>query len=284
MDIILCVTISKMSRVLSRPRHLVFYLSALFCILATVLTPDSVVAESTPGICTSLTYVDKTKPWASVGIHKLDLPGGNCPPSHVYMSVQSPGGRKRAADYIQVQGTCCPIQAGILSDEQQYQTERCPENWVATGAKQELRPGKEVVDDRKDPEYVLNIRKQYLRCTKLADEYITLTPIPGTLVGRRTHFSTAFDERIARMNIPPALRYGLGREGRAQWSRSFCVGLPWGSVLVGKSSKYCDGFLFSQIARRSTQAPLQTYQSCLAVVDYEGETTPRCIRSGAEND
>lgn len=271
---------------------LFFFVVRFFCplnagvlLLCLLFLSSAETAWSEPLVCSGYHPDPDGLYWSPLGTSKPSRMEGFCPEGQAIFSVIPPGGPQRSAKNIEVHATCCPLPEGILSNEEEFALERCPEGFVATGAKQEIVRDDDSVKaaDRNSERYWSNGRLQYLRCTKLNSERYRLgASSAGIRTGYESSYRNAFEEATSRSRIPAALRYGLGRYSRGRWSPVTCVGLPWGSVLVGKESKYCGGFTFRQIVYKGesgdpaagTAVPL--YADCLAI-EKPLSPQPRCI-------
>lgn len=159
-----------------------------------------------------------------------------CAPDQALMEVDDPAGPRGPGELINATGNCCSLPAGdILLDEHVIEQELCPEGYVATGKKVFGNVGEKLTYG--------------LRCTKLnAERYQLSEPSPGVYWGVGTGFSFWNEsKRITRADVLPALRTALGRMSRTEWDVDGCVGEPPGSLLVGKKTKRCSGFLFSRL-------------------------------------
>ncbi len=261
-----------------------FRLALSLVALATsiVLTAVAHGEENSDRVCTGYTGYHPDNPWYLVGTTEPKKLSENCPDQQAFVSALPPGGNRRDSKFINIHGTCCPLPPDALLDLHQYALEECPAGYVATGAKQEpLAVEAEVSKKNRNQEkFWSNGRLQYLRCTKINDSKYRLTPATnGVAVGGELHFRNIFSKRSQRSAMPVAFRYGLGRLGHARWSETICAGLPWGALLVGKTSKYCEGYRFSELKLIdiNENENWRYYPECL-FIENPLSKKPRCVR------
>lgn len=210
------------------------------------------------------------------GPNSADILDGACPDNFAYFAALQTGGRRRPGAQVLVRGSCCPLPYGILTNEHEYQAEHCPAGSVATGFRQLPNPQAEAAETVETDGKIIKgwstARIQLLRCTKIDQSRFALAPpTAGYETGWAKHFRTLFEPRTSRSRVPVALRYGLGRAGLTNWHDRICLPHPWGSVLVGKTSKYCSGMLFSEIRYRdpktgeASKIPALDYSYCLYI-------------------
>ena len=165
---------------------------------------------------------------------------GNCPPGYAYFANQDPGGsRPPGGAAIPVTGSCCRLPFDdILTDRHVYDVlERCPDDSIVTGTGVD-RLG-QCIDH-------CVVRCTYINTGKyrLGEErsaYYWTLPSSGNQWGGGSATSLRLDE------IPVALRAGVARFDQVQFDTDGCVGVPFGSLLVRKQSKNCDGFFYRQL-------------------------------------
>ena len=91
-------------------------------------------------------------------------------------------------------------------------------------------------------------------------------------------------KRIRWENIPAGIRYAHGRRPDKKWDVDGCVGYPWGSLLTGKTTKYCGGFSFSQLQFRGQTGdpvegtPVRMFPDCEDVVNLDDPANARCSK------
>ncbi len=251
------------------------------------LEPSSSVLNPTWNqVCTG--FDSRSGKWSMVGATgPLEL-NFFCPNGYAFLATKHQSGPRRSGDKIPLVGTCCPLPPGALTEEHEDAVEICPENYVATGASQ-LVSKEPSPNSNSDSAAWRDTRTQNIRCTKIDSSRFQLgAETTGWNVGWYKHFRNYFDKRTTRARLPEALRFGLGRISRIGWAFSFCAGNPWGSVLVGKTSKYCDGFKFRELQYKGAPndppagTPVHDFASCPAIVDeLDPDTT--CVKSGTIN-
>ncbi len=195
-----------------------------------------------------------------------ELTSGNCPPNYAVFAVNTPGGsRSQSAEQVKVRAICCPLPSeDMLSNEHVRVFDTCPEGFVVTSA-------------TSDP-LCADCRKS-MRCTKLNQAKYQLGPLlPGAYWG---HGSASWKQQdvVNRVNAPGSLRQALGRTGRYNWELQGCTGYPWGSLMVSKSTKRCQGFGFRQLLRlgeNAEAAVIPVFQNCATIDDIYSKT-PRCV-------
>lgn len=122
-----------------------------------------------------------------------------------------------------------------------------------------------------------------VRCTKINTEKYSLSPVvKGTFWGvSAKEWREPF--RINWSEIPPGLRYGIGRVSNYHFLENGCVGRSFGALLTAKRSRYCRDMEFRSLQTRSqsssTQelAEVEMYPECLYVKEYQSES-PECVK------
>lgn len=156
-----------------------------------------------------------------------------CPEGFAVFGTQRPVGSPSTAEEIKIVGSCCPLPAGdILDTTRTSNATICPDSMIATGFS--------------DPSQ----EKVLLRCTAIHTGRYKLGDSKGGIMwglASAAAFSWRENKLIRRNELPAAVRYGLSRKTRSNWSTSGCVGEPIGSVLVGKENKSCKGMLFREL-------------------------------------
>lgn len=257
-------------------------------VLSLTVARANCYAEEHRSICTGYNPASKLEPWSPIGTTDSDTMEQNCPPGQAIVSVIPPGGPRRSGDKVSIHASCCPLPSGVLTETHVYEQIACPENHIATGAKQMKRVARERFEalDRNHPHFWRNSRAQFLRCTKIHTDRFALGPaIPGMKIGYESSIRTMFQPKISRNAIPVGLRYGVGRLGRAKWSVTSCLTTQWGSVLYRKESKYCSGFYFRQILSQGKKGdppagePIRIFPPCIAIENLLSPN-PTCVRQG----
>jgi hypothetical protein len=86
--------------------------------------------------------------------------------------------------------------------------------------------------------------------------------------------------RLNWSNIPPGIRYAIGRLSISRWNWNACIGNPVGSLFIGKQGKSCGGLRFRELLTRSDTAnpgpPVPLFPSCAALDDLFSPQ-PHCI-------
>lgn len=198
-----------------------------------------------------------------------------CPKGYAIYAVDDPGGGRAGGppQYVPVKGSCCPLPfEDILTDEHLYNVyDDCPDGYVATGGISYFR--RETAADA-----VANWAncgdKCGMRCTKVNTEKYTLgKPVPAVYWVREWSSAMAgygFSARAGLEDVPPAIRYSLGREDSYKNDNDGCVGYPYGSLLVSKRKKSCDGFLFRRLLYKDG-SPVPMFPKCTDVKDRDSE-------------
>ena len=230
-----------------------------------------------PSLCSG--WNPETKSWGLIGIDYPEEHEEFCPKDYAFVNTQFRGGARRAGSKVPLIGTCCPLPAGALLDEHIFTEELCPDGYAVTGARQivDKQALKETEGGWRGPHTWFNSNQQLMRCTKLDPQKYVLGPkTDGYAATWSIHFRKLFKPATSLARVPYGLRLGYGRHGKFGWDRVACLGMPWGSLVVSKTSKYCDGVGFRQLLRASDQAPVLDYGKCLAVDDPLAEN-PKCI-------
>ncbi len=172
---------------------------------------------------------------------------------------------------------CCPLPRRILTEETELAEEACPSDSIAVGL-------------------AVEHERKLLRCGRfdttrfrLADESTDAWVRRGPALQPRTEEVRGLlfgsDVRyVHRAELPPALRFGLGRISRTAWSSELCAGYPWGSVMVGTGREPGCSYEFRRLVYRGAPgdppdgAPVDIVPQCEAIA---GELTehPRCVHA-----
>ena len=199
-------------------------------------------------------------------------------------------------EHIVLQINCCALPEGVLQNtEHRTEKNECPDGYVVTGVKSEIGESRDWTDfDAK--------ALHSLRCTKLNPEKFSLGPIHrGFSSGwARQPFPEFFKtigalfipgvlvpaERVTTSVIPVGFRYSVGRTERYNWSSTACIGLPFGSVLIGKEDDGCEGLFFRQIKLKhpsnTADDPLRAFSQACRRIDDPYSQNARCV-SGVES-
>lgn len=193
-----------------------------------------------------------------------------CADGYAAYGVADAGGKNREGAKIPAVQVCCPLPAkDILTKEEVYVRESCPEDYVATGSRLDFTQGDNGV--------------QYMRCTKINNQrYQLAAPQPSL------YFGNGFagwqgSQRIDREDIPAGIRYAMGRMTKDKWNKEGCVGYPYGSLLTDKTAKVCGGFKFRQLQFKGLAGdpdegtPVQMFPECKDVSDLKNPSGGICM-------
>lgn len=227
---------------------------------------ESDLSPIEPKPCFGLQGDQTTSPWS--------VPE-RCPVGYAIFSVGAPSGPlNRHPSRIHTSIHCCPLPSSdILTGETVTADSRCPKNFVATGLI--------FRNDKTQPNPLV--------CTRIDARRFRLGPaVPAVYYG----FSSMYwkeKRRIMKSEIPPGLRYGVGRRSRTRWRPNGCIGYPFGSLLVEKSGKRCANFKFRQLQFAGkagdppSGAPVPMIADCELVTDLL-KKNPKCIRFNTLSD
>lgn len=259
----------------------------LFCVsmLAFILVPgvDPLTADTsegseqpatTPSICVG--YDHQARKWGYLWSYRLGIPEKGymklCPEHSVFFDVDDPPGISGPGKYIRIDGNCCPLPSSdILTDSHVFVNASCPDNHVVTGS--------EVKHPCDDVKCIFQ-----MRCTKInTDRYQLAEKKPAAFWGIG-HNAAFWKENVTlkRTDIPPAIRHAVGREDLASFDIDGCVGIPFGSLLVEKRSKFCTGFYFRQLQYKGRTGdpvrgtPVKMFPDCNDISDIFAQD-PQCI-------
>ncbi len=221
------------------------------------------IAESQPQACFGFSPVNGK--WAAAK--------QQCPANHVLFSIGDDGGKERSGRTINVSSTCCPLPSpDILSDTHVFVYEECPEEFIATGAR-------EVPCD-----------EQYcpvlMRCTRINTDRYQLGSTTAAKYWGNGHAGWRNSERIDHEDIPLGIRFSVGRNDGKGYGADGCVGYPWGSLLTKKSGKYCSSYGFKQLQFSgrsqdpSAGTPVKMFADCDEVHHPHSPNKARCQARG----
>lgn len=227
-----------------------------------------------------------------MGITDFNQSDATCPASTAVMAARNGSGPTRPLSQFSLSGSCCPVPEGMLTDEHQVVPERCPAGFVVTGVHQHLEDPALLetasgqlasLSDTEKLRYFPFARRYSLRCTRVNSQRFQVTePQAGIFIGWYRHLRSTFEQRSSRSQIPLELRYGLGRVSQFAWLPSFCVGKPWGSMLVGMGRKRCSEFSFVSVQYKGAEGdppsgtPAIRTAKCLYLQDRYS-ATPVCM-------
>ena len=190
-----------------------------------------------------------------------------CPKNYAfYATLPSSSPRDSLPEDVSLVGFCCPLPAqDILTTNEFIEREQCPENSVATGLA------------NVDCEDCRNA----LICTEInTQRYELSTVTPGVLWGNSSTF-WKHRRRVQFGELPPGLKYGVSRRNKYTFVFAGCIGYPFGSLVVGKRNKRCQGILFRQLMYRGmfgdspAGTPVKMYPDCNVVTSLFS-TEPVC--------
>ena len=214
-----------------------------------LLSFGSNIASAAP-LCTGY---DKTQErWGLIQTTEL-LPDANCPANFALVGHR-PISRKidqidRGTRFAKgtIMGSCCPMLPDALTDVTTYSDSGCPAGYVATGLRSV--PAGPVKDGAAATSWL-----HTLRCSKINTEKYTYAPATTLLLTGVPAFSlTGWMSSMrhgTRDQLPPSLRYGMGRTSRTLLEYDFCVGYPWGSALQEFGKRGCEGSRFYELVPR----------------------------------
>ena len=125
--------------------------------------------------------------------------------------------------------------------------------------------------------------KVLMRCTKInTNRYQLSEEVETRHLALSTHFRESLSPRIARKDIPVAIRFGTVRVDQTLWGPRACLGYPWGSLLSSKQGKQCQDISFKQLQYKGNKGdPLAgeavvMFPECIALDDPINPAT-KCI-------
>ena len=194
-----------------------------------------------------------------------------CPKNYAIYSLMVPGAAetKELGATIPVTGQCCRLPADdILTNDSILAFEACPENFVATG-------GSSVAN-------CTECRK-VIHCTRINTERYQLgSQVNGAFWGFRAGYWRN-ESILFRREIPAAIRYGAGRVNRWAWQAGGCLAFPFGGLLTGKQTRWCEDFVFQPLEFKglpgdpSAGTPVEMFAECDSI-DNEFQTSAACLR------
>ncbi len=157
----------------------------------------------------------------------------DCPLNHGLIVVDDVTDNASSAENVLLTGNCCrlPDDDVFVRGPEVLADNLCPPGHIVTGNRFDWR------EERSQP----------LICKPINTRRYKLSPpTAGLAFGVTTNWAyrkTGFD----RFDLPVALRYGALRYNYDSWGRFGCIGVPWGSLLVGKAGPRCEGLRFSEL-------------------------------------
>ena len=197
-----------------------------------------------------------------------------CPDGYAFFGQDDPPGGSTSfspGNVVAVNGSCCKLPfPDILTDQHLYNVlDRCPDGYIATGGSASETCG----------------RFCSMRCTKInTDKYQLGEPFPSLYWTRKWSAVAWGGGQALRKDweeIPVAIRQSIGRLGTSKFDVDGCVGYPFGSLLVEKTRKSCDGFIYRQLLFKDG-TPVPVYSPCLEFVDPRAEELQCCDDLGIE--
>ena len=238
--------------------------------LAQSQTPETSI--HVPKICSG--YRSENNSW---GYYHLAGKGHHdCPVNSGIFGVLKAQGDHPDGQTIPALGTCCQLPADdILGKETTTTYEVCPKDFVITGAT--------------DAVGLIARQRTAAHCTKINTVRYQLGEIrKGIAYGLLPPF---YPERhvIKRIEIPAAVRFGISRLTKYRFHNEGCMGSPVGSLLVGKLSKRCKGYLYRQLQYAGLPGdppkgtPVVMFPDCRDISSIFDEN-PTCIKWGEEQE
>ena len=276
-----------------RQRGRVQFLMLLLLAWVLVFVPFGSIAESNdvrrdktpyPGkVC--LGYNVETQKWGGMGISDPYEAEAQCPRNHAFAFMRRFSGEATPGSAVPLDGVCCPLPDDVLTGEDVYTSEVCPEDTVLTGTKSTATfSEQECQVNSADCFNRWRKSEKLLRCTRINTERYQLGPIQkGVSMGWMRHFRTTFNGRTGRVNIPLSWRYAAGRISKTVWEPISCFGQPWGSIMVGRTSKYCGDYKFRQLFYRQENDELSNTQLVKLVAECDHlssrfDSDAKCIK------
>ena len=215
------------------------YLILAACLFA--LFFSSYASAQSPSIC--IGYDPETESWGEIGENGFSRKGEMCPKGYAYLSQSRVGNPNRQGSLIPVFGACCKLPDDALIDFHEFVEEQCSPGFVATGGRTSLDSSEFEqckYDNTIDCRELFRSNSHYFRCTQLnTNRYILGEETPLKYWGWPRHLSDLRQDRISKRDIPPALRFAIGRMGRFNWRPDGCIAWPPGSIVTRKSGRRC---------------------------------------------
>lgn len=232
-------------------------------------TPRLQAVRLTPSSVGTLPVGGSLHPCIAPTAGRPGSPGEFCPAGYAFYGVDDPAGEVGPVSIIPAVGACCPLpSADILSDEHTLSVDLCPENTVATGSLSTHHDGKTI---------------ELLRCTRINTARYQLAPAEPAKYWGTGAAGWLGAEEIPWTSIPVAIRSAQGWWGQNGRDIDGCIGYPWGSMLVGKSTKYCSGYSFRQLLFRGAPGdplagtPVKMFPDCEAAESSTGDPDPTAL-------
>ncbi len=240
--------------------------SVSFSLVLLSAVPSSVLAA--PKTCLGFS-ADSSADWRA-------KPRLHCPPASAAFAAE-PGSRGgKSAENVFLALTCCPLPAAdVLTQTTLSSISQCPDGFVVTGVSAAPQP--------KTQQAPMAETSFHIECTKINQDRYQLGESTAALSWGNSSSTWKETHRISKRDIPAALRHAVGRVSRFEWREEGCVGYPFGSLLVAKESKRCDGLIFRELQYRGKEGdpvagtPVQTLPECSRVSDKYNPQA-RCIK------
>jgi hypothetical protein len=194
--------------------------------------------------------------WGS-GMSKWGRAVQFCPPGYGIFDVRLPDALDEGGTHFI--GTCCRLPADdVLIDAESWHEERCPHESIITGM---------------EPSPTCEGCRRKIRCTGINTGRYRLGAVRGGQlwgVGRK---GKTTGPRLARAQLPLAIRFGMGRADYARWDPSGCIGVPPGSLWTGTLHGSCGELEFRELQYRGSDGdppdgtPVTMFPSCGSLDD-----------------
>ncbi len=167
-------------------------------------------------------------------------------------------------DSREIAGPCCRLPANdILTEEHLHGVhDRCPDNFVVTGGNG-ATCGNACT----------------MRCTRINTERYQLgletRGFYWKIEGKYPFGGRGLAKQITHQRIPLAIRHAAGRMDK-EWDIDGCIGVPFGSLLVGHRKLGCANSLYRQLLFNDG-TPVKMFPDCKEI-DGLDSATPRCIK------
>lgn len=225
--------------------------------LASAQIPEEESSEQGPYICHGLLDYGNRKAWGYPHPHENLIA---CPKGWAIYSTHSIGNPSSApVNETIIYSQCCRLPFDdILLDEHLQVEGECPENFVVTAPV--IRPSEEK-------------KAHHMRCTKINIKRYQLSEASESWYWGYNFGHWKHRNRIMKMDIPAAIRYGVGRQQLAVFFYSGCIGYPFGSLFVKKEGKGCYDQYYRQLQFRGAPGdpprgtPVKMYPDCRDISD-----------------
>lgn len=263
------------SKVILRSRH--FVGASIFLGL---MYASTACARSDPPVC--LGYDPVTLQWGPVKATANS--DGLCAPNFAIVATM----RNFFEGVIPVReaefwGTCCPLPPDALSETFELVENSCPENSVVTGV---VRAPSSA--PRSDKVHFL------LRCHHLRTDRYQLGPVEHGAEFDLTIGAVFYLRNFSQLEwsappplhwgeLPPGIRYALGRVSQSEWSWNGCAPYPVGALLTSRKRIRCSALEFRPLIPVSARhdaadaEAVRIYPDCRAI-DNPLSPNAKCIK------